>query len=427
MQRSAYYTHIDTLVANRSRNQRSLLPNHSCQELAFFQEVPNTMNNDSTPKGQPPFRVDSQPRLAVWSALSQHLAQQFPPDKHARLRIVVGVSGGADSVALLRLLAELWQSHPRTDHRHLIAAHYNHGLRGEHSAEDQRFVAALAKSLAVEFATETDPDAPVQPSSGRGESPPPPSPASTGDAESPPGSEAAMRQRRYRFLHRIVAARGARCLLTAHTADDQIETVLHHLFRGTGPAGLCGIPETRSLGQDFVIRRPLLGLGRAQLRAGLIEIGQTWREDASNDHHDYQRNWIRGELLPQIRGRYPAADGAILRLIETQNQWYQNLQRQAMQWLEDCVVFADQQVQLPRGPVDPAVLALVLTSIWDRCGWPRQALATKHHQAVAALVTGAQRTAVTLPGAIRAAVAGKGTVVISRRTAKPPSRSPEAR
>jgi len=227
-----------------------------------------------------------------------------------------------------------------------------------------------------------------------------------------------MRQRRYRFLHRIVAARGARCLLTAHTADDQIETVLHHLFRGTGPAGLCGIPETRPLGHDFVLRRPLLGLGRLQLRAGLKEIGQTWREDASNDNHDFQRNWIRGELLPQIRGRYPAADGAILRLVETQNQWHLNLHRQAVQWLEERAVFADQQVQLARGPVDPAVFALALTSIWDRFGWPRQALTAKHHQAVAALVAGVQRTAVTLPGEIRAAIVGKTTVVISRPVVK---------
>ncbi len=374
-------------------------------------------------------RSVSQSRLAAWSALTQHLAQTFPPEKHARLRIVVGVSGGSDSVALLRLLAELWQSHPRTDHRHLIAAHYNHGIRGEASAEDQRFVAALAKSLAVEFATETDPDAPRQPLASAEHSGNDNQRAIAGGpaALQPPqesdqpavSSEAAMRQRRYQFLHRIVAARGARCLLTAHTADDQIETVLHHLFRGTGPAGLCGIPETRPLGHDFVIRRPLLGLSRLQLRAGLMEIGQTWRDDASNDNHDYQRNWIRGELLPQIRGRYPAADGAILRLVETQNQWHQNLSRQAMQWLDERAVFAEQQVQIARGPVDPAVFALALTSIWDRLGWPRQALVAKHHQAVAALVSGQQRTAVTLPGAIRAVPNGKATVVISRPSAKP--------
>ncbi len=379
-------------------------------------------------------RSPSVSRFAVWSTLSQHLAKAFPPEQHARLRIVVGVSGGADSVALLRLLAELWQSHPRTDHRHLIAAHYNHGVRGESSAEDQRFVAALAKSLAVEFATETDPDALSQRPTDSGDSAEGGEQSAQPLLETPPGdvdlpaswSEGAMRQRRYQFLHRIVAARGARCLLTAHTADDQIETVLHHLFRGTGPAGLCGIPETRPLGHDFVLRRPLLSVGRLQLRAGLTEIGQTWREDQSNDNHDYQRNWIRGELLPQIRSRYPAADGAILRLVETQNQWHQNLHRQAMQWLDERVVFVDQQVRIERGAVDPAVFALALTTIWDRCGWPRQALAAKHHQAVAALVAGEQRTAVTLPGAIRAAAAGKATVVISRRAAKFKHLPPEA-
>ncbi len=330
-------------------------------------------------------------RSALWSSLCLRFAQAFFPQRYARLGIVVAVSGGADSVALLRLITDVWDSHPDTDRRQLVAAHYNHATRGEDSAEDQRFVAALAQSLRIDFVTDTCQD------------------AAAGAA-----GEESLRERRYDFLRRVVAARGARCVLTAHTADDQVETVLHHLLRGTGPSGLCGIPALRTLAEDFVLHRPLLTTRRTELRAGLSELGQRWREDPSNDDVDYQRNWIRNALLPQIRSRYPAADQAILRLVHSQTQWQQTLRGQAQRWIDARAVIIDDQVTIRRGPIEPSVFALAMTLIWQRSSWPRQSLGAKHYRAIAALVAGDRDAAVSLPGAIRAEAADADRVLIHR-------------
>lgn len=344
---------------------------------------------------------------ALWSQLCARFAQAFPPQRHAQLVIVVAVSGGADSVALLRLLVELWDAEAATDRRHLIVAHYNHGVRGEAAAADQRFVAQLAASLGLEFVTETFAPAAAEQAAGAAEVPGP-------EPAGPPApaaitSEQVLRRRRYRFLRRTVAARGARYLLTAHTAEDQIETLLHHLFRGTGPAGLCGIPAVRPFDEDFVLLRPLLNFSGELLRAGLREIGQSWREDHSNQCADYQRNWIRSRLLPQIRSRYPAADASLLRLIELQSQWHQTLGHQAQQWLGAHAVVGQDgqgrpQVLLRRGAVAQAILALALAQLWDRCGWPRQELNSAHYSDLTALVNGQRDAAVNLPGAIQAQV-----------------------
>jgi tRNA(Ile)-lysidine synthase len=330
---------------------------------------------------------------AIWPSLCQRFAQAFDPQRHARLGIVIAVSGGADSIALLRLIADVWDTHEKTDRRQLIVAHFNHATRGEDSDADQRFVGELAQSLEIEFVTET---------LGL--------PYGTQEAS----DEESLRKRRYDFLRRTVAARGGRCVLTAHTADDQVETVLHHLFRGTGPAGLCGIPAARTLAEDFMLLRPLLSISKADLRAGLIEIGQPWREDHSNNDSDYQRNWIRNELLPQIRSRYPAADDAILRLVQSQSQWHQALRRHAQRWIDDQLAFVDDQIRIRRGPVEPPVFGLALTMIWDRAGWPRQSLSAMHFQSMAALVAGDGDAAVNLPGNVRAEAADDGLVVVRR-------------
>lgn len=333
--------------------------------------------------------------------------------------IVVAVSGGGDSVALLRMIVDVWTAASLAVDRLITVAHFNHGVRGERSDHDQRFVAELAARLGTRFVTETA--------------------AAERDAASPATDEASLRKRRYDFLTRVVAGEGARCVLTAHTADDQIETLLHHLFRGTGPAGACGIPASRPLATDFLVVRPLLAFRGSELRDGLDELGQTWCRDQTNDDPDYRRNWIRGELLPQIRQRYPAADEALLRFIESQCQWRATLDRMAENWVAERVSFADQSVSIGRGTTDAAMFGLAVAKIWDRQRWPRQSLAASHYRqlrhlidpATAALSTGQRSNtdrhvdtdlsvdtdlgadtdpgtaqSLTLPGGLRAAVIG---------------------
>jgi tRNA(Ile)-lysidine synthase len=202
-------------------------------------------------------------------------------------RLGIGVSGGADSVAMLRIFAEL-----RT---HLgiavLVLHFNHQLRGTEADEDEGFVKALAQKFHLEFA------------SGR---------ADVGGEAHLRGwnVEDAARRLRYQFFASVAEARGLNRVAVAHTADDQAETVLSHLLRGTGLTGLAGIYPVAGL-----IIRPLLELGREELRGFLSDLGQPWREDATNQDTSRTRARIRHQLIPLLLREFdPAAVRRLSRL-----------------------------------------------------------------------------------------------------------------
>lgn len=191
-------------------------------------------------------------------------------------RVAVAVSGGADSVALLRLLVELRGELGIV----LMVAHVNHKLRGAESDEDEQFVARLVAEHGLEFAAQ---DAPVKNKQGR-------------------GTESVARGLRYEFFRKLARERALTKVATAHTLDDQAETVLLRMFRGTGIRGLAGIlPRLRleDEGQREVVR-PLLGFRRAELREYLSARVQPWREDSSNEEISFLRNRVRRRLLPAI-------------------------------------------------------------------------------------------------------------------------------
>jgi tRNA(Ile)-lysidine synthetase-like protein len=172
-------------------------------------------------------------------------------------------------MALLLLFAALW-------HRErLVVAHLEHGIRGEASLADARFVEEWARRLALPFEME------------RGNV--------LGRREKGESVEAAARRIRYAFLDDVRRRRGARWVATAHTLDDQAESVLHHILRGTGLRGLAGIAEVRA---GFV--RPLLRLGGEALRRMLRDSGVAWCEDATNLETTYLRNRLRREVLPYL-------------------------------------------------------------------------------------------------------------------------------
>ncbi len=123
-------------------------------------------------------------------------------------------------------------------------------------------------------------------------------------AEMPPHSEERLRAARYHFLRCEAERLGATSVLLAHTFDDQIETVLYRILRGTGIRGLGGIPYTRALGPMVRLVRPMLHIRRVEIEAALREIGQNWREDSSNRDLKYTRNRIRHELLPLLETQY---------------------------------------------------------------------------------------------------------------------------
>jgi tRNA(Ile)-lysidine synthase len=193
-------------------------------------------------------------------------------------RVGAAVSGGADSVALLHLLHQLRDTLGVT----LLVVHFDHGLRGAESQADAEFVADLARTRGLPFILHREDVAAAA-------------------ARNKRNLEDAARRLRYAFFERVVREGRASRIAVAHTADDQAETVLAHLFRGSGPAGLAAIyPVAGS------VVRPLLGVRREELRSYLRERGQTWREDSSNLDVRRLRARIRASLLPLLERDFSA-------------------------------------------------------------------------------------------------------------------------
>jgi len=205
-------------------------------------------------------------------------------------RVAAAVSGGADSVALLCLLIELREELGIV----LSVAHVNHKLRGEESDEDERFVAQLAEQYGLDLHVRASPiDGGDNLRDGRDKT-------TSGSS----GIEAAARELRYRFFRELAHDDRVTKIATAHTLDDQAETVLLRIFRGTGIRGLAGIHPRivfEEKGHAFgEVVRPLLSFRRAALQQFLRDRGQRWREDSSNQNVAFLRNRVRHRLLPLI-------------------------------------------------------------------------------------------------------------------------------
>ncbi len=201
-------------------------------------------------------------------------------------RCLLGLSGGADSVALLLLLLPLREA----GELELTAAHVNHGLRGEASEADEDFVRELCARENVPLRT-----ARLDLRGRRDEN--------------------AAREARYAAFRSILAAEDIPTLILAHQMEDQAETFLMRLLRGAGPEGLGGMrPEEQREGCRLL--RPMLGISGAELRAMLREAGIPWREDATNQETAYFRNRIRLELMPRLEEMAAGAAGRIARTAE---------------------------------------------------------------------------------------------------------------
>src|SRR5579875_1059176 len=191
--------------------------------------------------------------------------------------VVIAISGGPDSVALACAAAAVLAD--------VTMGHVNHGWRGEEAEHDEAFVRDLADRLNRPLLSERL--APV------------------------PRSEGQARQSRYEALERMRVTAGAKLILTGHTLDDQAETVLLHLLRGSGLRGMSGIPA-----RTGHIIRPFLRTRRSTILAALTEIGQGYRVDVSNRDTSFRRNWLRHDVLPELETRYPAIRQTLARTAE---------------------------------------------------------------------------------------------------------------
>jgi len=228
-------------------------------------------------------------------SLPQRVAEHIRSQSLLRAgeRVSVAVSGGADSVALLRILLAL-----RNELGIVISvAHFHHGIRGADADADASFVAELARTHDLEFHLQ------------RGEAP----------AHSRIGKlslEAAARELRHGFFAKLLHDQKANCIATAHTLDDQAETVLMRASRGAGSRGLAGIFPEHQLSIGRIVR-PLLETRRSELREYLRSLEQHWREDATNADLSFARNRVRARILPLLREEVnPAVDQSLAHLAE---------------------------------------------------------------------------------------------------------------
>jgi tRNA(Ile)-lysidine synthase len=237
------------------------------------------------------------------------------------LRIAVGVSGGADSVALLRASVERGRELGLVVH----AAHLHHGLRGAEADGDRNFCRELARSLGVPFhESQVDTTAEARPDPAAG--------------KSTETIEEAARRLRYQWFCTLMAETPLDAVATGHTRDDQAETVLARFLRGAWTEGLSGIHPVVRFPEGRILR-PLLAVSRAEIETYLGALGQNWREDSSNRHLTFTRNRIRHELLPLLKSWNPRLREHLWQMAE--------LARAEETWWEAEVARAGGQIILP--------------------------------------------------------------------------------
>ena len=288
--------------------------------------------------------------------LERALAEAWTPAAWRDVTVLLAVSGGADSVAMLRAMAAL-----KTDGSgRLRVVHLNHQLRGQESADDEAFVVELCQRMGI--------------------------PHETGQVDTPglagssrDGLEAAARKARYDFFRETAHRLGARYVVTAHTADDQAETILHRILRGTGVAGLAGMARARPLGSAVTLMRPFLSIRRREILGYLGKLGQIYRQDSSNVDLQFTRNRIRHQLLPNLAENFnPGVVDALLRLGSMAGE-VQSVIDVIVADLADRCVSRDPSgailINVPKLGTQPRhVLRELLIGAWREQGWPLQSM-----------------------------------------------------
>ena len=334
------------------------------------------------------------------SLLYEKVRKAWHPQRWRDFTVLVAVSGGADSVCLMRVMHQLKSQH--AGRGQLMVAHVNHALRGEASDADASFVSQLAEQLAV----------PVIVADGR---------MLSGLGNQGIGLESALRKKRYDLFAEMAAKYGARYLVTGHTRNDQVETVLFRALRGTGLEGLAGIPVQRSVSANLTIVRPLLTVDRQEVLEYLTQQQQVYREDASNAELQFTRNRIRNVILPQMRECFEnSVDEALLRLAEHAEN-HKAMLRQLMEpLLEQCFLVHPGKVTISCVGLQGQPAELVkaaLRAVWRKAGFAEGDMTTaKWNQLTDRLLAASTMPAThveTYPGPVRASIAKETVTLVS--------------
>ncbi|MSQ11468.1 MAG: tRNA lysidine(34) synthetase TilS [Dehalococcoidia bacterium] len=308
-------------------------------------------------------------------------------------RLVVAVSGGPDSLALLHLLARLQRS-CRLD---LHVGHVDHGLRAD-SAEDARFVARESERLGVPF---TGRRVDVQAHRRRRRLSP----------------EHAARELRYAFLGELCRETGAAAVALGHTADDQAETILLHILRGSGLRGLQGMVTLSQYGGKVSLFRPLLAFTREESEGFCRALGLAPRHDVSNLDVAYTRNLIRNQIVPLLQQVNPKVRDALLRLGRAAALDDAYLEAQAATLWPSVAAENATGVELERKALlaqHPAVRRALLRRAYAHVHGDLQGLEEVHVDAMERVLAGATGRVLDLPNGVRWAV-GYKTATLRKR------------
>lgn len=333
--------------------------------------------------------------------LSSKLLRAWAPAQWQDVTVLVAVSGGADSVALLRALVQA----KTAGAGRLVVAHFNHRLRGAESDADATFVTGLGQDLGLEVIVGDIQRDLVTRRGGE-------------------GLEGAAREARYEFLQAAAGKCGARYVATAHTADDQVETILFHIIRGTGLAGLAGVPRARRLSDAATVVRPLLDVTRVEVLEYLRAIGQTFREDSTNRLEEFARNRIRLSLLPLLEREFnPHVRQALLRLgrlAEESDEFITNFAGELVTQILRPIPGGMELATEPLTLLSDFLARAALHAAWKRQGWPLQDMSFEKWDELIAFVRAGLSGASTIrrqmwPGGVLAELAD-GVLRLTRPT-----------
>ena len=336
----------------------------------------------------------------------QQLATAWPPESWTHFPIVLAVSGGPDSVALLHGIKEIrnqykqLQDFPQNTPAHketlsdeektcgisIIVGHFNHRMRGSEADADADFVQSLCINLGLPYEIgEVD--------------------KSSIEKTPREGWESTCRQMRYAFLQKIAEKHGARYVVTGHTVEDQVETILHRVIRGTGLRGLAGMPRSRPLSPAVSLLRPMLTLSRSSARDYLQSLEITWRTDSSNESDAFTRNRLRHELLPMLQQDFnPQVSTAILRLGQLAGEAQEMVDGVVTNAVEDYCPHQDgKEIALKVTKLTTQTDFFIrefMIALWREADWPLQAMGLTEWQSLVELLRQSDAGSRTLPGGV---------------------------
>ncbi|MFK7817435.1 MAG: tRNA lysidine(34) synthetase TilS [Planctomycetaceae bacterium] len=306
---------------------------------------------------------------------------------------VVGVSGGADSIALLAGLDALREQTGLVPH----VLHVNHQLR-DSADTDANFVAEFADELGVGCEIVRADVRAIASEQGT-------------------GLEEAARKVRYRAFMQCAKQLGASLVAVAHHQDDQVETILHHIIRGTGLKGLEGIPRSRELCDGVTLIRPMLTISRSTILDFINEQQLGYREDETNHDNVFTRNRIRNELLPLIERDFnPQVRESLLRLSHHATDAQKVIDGQVGELLNRCCECEESTVRVRCDlllNVQRSVVRSLMREVWIHQGWPRQKMGFDEWDSLADVVEG-QLTGRDLPGGVN--VSRRRAIMTLRRS-----------